>query len=641
MLDLLFLAIVAAWSALVGGAILLHFDALPGHRSDRLALACMIGFGAIALCALALAEVGWLDRVGLCVVGLVGVLFAWASSPGRVWARSPGDCEPSDLRGTRLTRVFDLTLGVTLIGTLLTALAPVTDGDALCYHLQVPKLFLIERSMTFDPDLHETVYPLATEMLYAVALAFRGPVACRLVQWALGLGFAGCVTALARPILGPRARWAGTTALLVPAVSNGMAAPLNDVALAAFGNAALLALLLWADRPDARRAALAGIVAGMAIGVKYPALVWVGLLGGAMLAVAVAPARIRDSRFEIREGDDGPSRLESGISNLPSVYVFAAAVLLTGGWWYLRAYIHTGNPVYPFFRHAFGGSGIDDVLDPIKRPMAATIPNLLTALGPMTLDPDRFDSLSHQFGPAFLLLAPGVFLLRPPRRVVAIAALGFTFLTLCLTQRQSMRFVLAAVGPFSVAVAWAASTWWDRRSLPGRLLVVVLVAILAFESLIAVGRARHGLGVAIGREAESAYLRRREPTYRVGLWIDANLSRGARVIGQDHRGFYIPRPYAMELAHRRRTGLAARGESPEEIVARLREDHFTHLLLCPPEPETAVEFDPTLSRRLARWLAARHPLYRESITDPDGVTRLYAVYDLATTSLAETSRARR
>ena len=30
-------------------------------------------------------------------------------------------------------------------------------------------------------------------------------------------------------------------ALLVPAVSNGMGAPLNDVALAAFGNAAILA----------------------------------------------------------------------------------------------------------------------------------------------------------------------------------------------------------------------------------------------------------------------------------------------------------------------------------------------------------------------------------------------------------------
>ena len=138
-----------------------------------------------------------------------------------------------------------------LLGTLLTALAPVTDGDALCYHLQVPKVFLARGAVGFEPDLHETVYPLLTELLYAVALAFRGPVACRLISWVLGLVFAANVTALARPSLGARAWWAGAVALLVPAVSNGMSAPLNDVALAAFGTAAIVGWARFHDAPVA------------------------------------------------------------------------------------------------------------------------------------------------------------------------------------------------------------------------------------------------------------------------------------------------------------------------------------------------------------------------------------------------------
>ena len=93
----------------------------------------------------------------------------------------------------------------------MAALAPVTDGDALCYHLQVPKVFLIRQAVGFEPDLHETVYPLVTELLYAIALEFRGPVACRWLQWVLGLVFAANVTALARPSLGRRAWWAGAT----------------------------------------------------------------------------------------------------------------------------------------------------------------------------------------------------------------------------------------------------------------------------------------------------------------------------------------------------------------------------------------------------------------------------------------------
>jgi hypothetical protein len=490
---------------------------------------------------------------------------------------------------------------------------PVTDGDALCYHLQVPKLYLEKGAAVYEPDLHETVYPLGVEMLFAVALAFRGPVACRLVSWLLGVVLALSVTALARPWLGRRARWAGAIALGVPAVSNGMGAPLNDVALAAFGNAALLAWCRWRDRPSARAAALAGALAGLAVGVKYPALVWAGVLG-----LAAAGSRVLEGR---RAEDRGQIIIKT--------FLFAIVLVLVGGPWYARAYHFTGNPVHPFFRGTFGGAGLDEVLDPIKRPLEPSPWNLATALGPLTLEPDRFDSLAHQLGPAFLLLLPGLLLARPPRRVAAIVGMGLAFVTICLCVRQSTRFLLIAVGPLSLGVAWLTARWADRPTLPARALLALVVGVVGLESALALARARHGIGVVLGRESPDSYLARREPTYRVGRWIDAHLPGTARLVGQDHRGYYIPRPYAMELAHRRRTGLASRGESAEEIVDHLRRQHFTHLLLCPPEPIDAVEFDPTLSDRLAPWLARRRPLYREAIRDPDGVVRRFAIYDLA------------
>jgi hypothetical protein len=502
---------------------------------------------------------------------------------------------------------------LTVIGTLLTALAPVTDGDALCYHLQVPKGFLARGSVGFEPDLHETVYPLVTELLFAVALEFRGPIACRLVSWVLGLAFAANVTALARPCLGARAWWAGTIALLVQAVSNGMSAPLNDVALAAFGAAALVGWMRFHEDPSPRRAVLAGLLAGLTLGVKYPALAWAGLLG---LAVAISAHRKRGPRVAVE-----------------LTLLFGGVTLLVGGPWYLRALWFTGNPVYPFFRHVFGGAGLDEVLDPIKRPLVPGMVSLITALGPLTLQPQRFDSFSHQFGPVFLLFLPALFLERPPRRVLAIVGLGYAFLMACVTQRQSMRFLLLAVGPMAVGVAWLAHRWW-KRSLPGRVLVTVLLVALGFEAGLALARARHGLFVVLGREDAREYLRRREPTYRVGGWMADHLPAKARVIGQDHRGYYFPRPYTMELAHRRRTGLGRHGESPREVLSHLELAGFTHLLLCPPVPESAVEFDPTLGRLLAPWLAGRDPLYREEIVDGDGVTRRYAIYSIGGPAVA-------
>lgn len=612
MLDPLFTLLLTAWAAGLGLRLIGRVGPTRDDPANRLALAVPIGLGMLALAVLGLGEVGSLSRPGIVAVLAIGAVLGagelrkvidWASR-GIVWPVG------------RVGWAVDGALAAGIVGSLLTALTPVTDGDALCYHLQVSKVFLEKNAALYEPDLHETAYPLVTEMLYAVALAFRGPVACRLVQWVLGLAFAANVAAVARPILGTRARWAAAVALLVPAVSNGMAAPLNDVALACFGNAALHAWIRWLERPMGRSAALAGVLAGMALGVKFPALVWVAILGGAMVALA-GLARIRSIDAEYHR------------PRFRHVLIFGIVAVAVGSPWYLRAYRHTGNPVHPFFRTVFG-AGLDEVLVPSWRPLPVDAVHLATAIAPLTLEPEKFDSLAHQFGPAFLLFLPGLLLFRPPARVAGVAALGWCFLTLCLTQRQSMRFLLIAVGPMAVAVAWVAVRACERRSMPGRLLAGLLVGILAFEAAIAVGHARHGIGVVLGSESAEAYLERREPTYRVGRWIAANLPEPARLIGQEHRGFYLPRPYAMERAHRRRTGLGTRGESAEEIAATLRAEGFTHLLLCPPEPEGAVEFDPTLSRRLAPWLERRRPLYREAIVDPDGVLRRYAIYDLAT-----------
>ena len=357
------------------------------------------------------------------------------------------------------------------------------------------------------------------------------------------------------------------------------------------------------------------------MGVKYPALVWVGVLGLAMPASALV------GRGSVRRA-------------LGHAAVFGAVAVAVGGAWYLRAYHHTGNPVHPFFRGAFGGAGFDVVLSDDKRPMSPTPWNLLTSLGPMTLDPDRFDSLAHEFGPAFLLFLPALLLWRPPAKLAGLVAIGYAFLLLCLTQRQSMRFVLPCVGPMAVGVAWLASEWQRRGSVPGRLLTSLVLLMLAFQATVALGRSRHGLPVVLGLESAESYLDRREPTYRVGRWIGAHLPRAARLVGQDHRGFYIPRPYVMEKAHRRRTGLGSRSESPDEIVDHLREAGFTHLLMCPPSPIDAVEFDPELGHLLEPWLDAQTPIYDEAIADADGVVRRYAIFALVEPS-SQITEARR
>ena len=310
--------------------------------------------------------------------------------------------------------------------------------------------------------------------------------------------------------------------------------------------------------------------------------------------------------------------------------LFAGVMLVVGGPWYLRALWYTGNPVYPFFRQVFGGAGLDEVLDPIKRPLAVTVLNLLTALGPLTLQPDRFDSFAHQLGPVFLLFLPALLLERPPRRVLAIVALGYAFLTICLTQRQSMRFVLIAVGPLAVGVAWLAQQWWERPELPGRILVATLLAGARL-------RVGPGPGAGAARAARRARARGRRPLSRApraDLPRRALDGRPSARIGAGRRPGPSrllpargPTRWSWPTAEGR--GWAAAVNRPAAVVDHFERAGFTHLLLCPPVPETAVEFDPTLGRLLAPWLAEREPLFHEEIADADGVIRRYAIYELA------------
>ena len=168
-LDLGFLILLAIVAAGLGSRLLKWLRATPEHPLDAWGLALPLGLGALALAVLGLAEVGMLTPAA--IGGLLAVGLIWCGKPGVVATLA---IRPRGSGGDRLGWAFDGLLGLGLLGTLLTSLAPVTDGDALCYHLQVPKVFLANKAAVFEPDLHETIYPLVTEALYAVGLVSEG-----------------------------------------------------------------------------------------------------------------------------------------------------------------------------------------------------------------------------------------------------------------------------------------------------------------------------------------------------------------------------------------------------------------------------------------------------------------------------------
>ena len=496
--------------------------------------------------------------------------------------------------------------------------APVTDGDALCYHLEVAKRIAQNGSVTFDPDLHETAYPLLVESLQAAALLLRGPVATRAMSFLFGLSLSASAILLAVPMAGHRnAIWAGVILLTVPIVNCGMIAPLNDVPLAAFCASSLV--VLGQNRLQrGQQVVICGLFCGLACGVKFPGIVWSAVMG-LVLCQPFWKIQFKHS-MKIHKLLAWPS-------------LFVAILIASGSFWYVRAAVLTGNPVHPYFKQTFGGHGLDEVLEDARKTPLEHVWNIATAPVRLSLNPSGFDSFSHQIGPIFLATIPLGFLSRMPRYWYHLLAIGWIEMAICLTQRQSPRFYIATLAPWSAAAAVVGAKWCDS----GRVMTAlktrsVIIAISGCLILLNLGfnmaRVRHSAMILTGFVSPSEFLIQQEPTAKLAKWVDVNLPPGARLVGQDHRGFYWPRSFTMEKAHRRRTGLLRNTNEPEIVISRLLEAGFTHVVMAEPEPMDAVEFDPDLSIALQSWLASHTPLLDETIQEPDGYQRRYRIYQL-------------
>src|SRR3990172_2325425 len=293
--------------------------------------------------------IGVLSVTG-CFWGIGQVIAAWvnahdkAPSPRRSPPEAPEQSQrvpwPPPARWT--SGGLLLLAALACLGSLVAAMAPPTAGDALCYHLELPKTFLADHAIGYLPYSENSTYPLLVETWYLWALALDGGVAAQLVHWGLGILSALATVVLATPLVGRPWAWiAGAVVVLVPGVNNQMTAPLNDVALALLTTLATAAWWRGVVGGEGRRwFVLAGLAAGGALGTKYIAIVF-----AAALAIASAWIfwRLAHRRRPLLE----------------AAAVVTVVALSVGGWWYVRAAWYRGNPVYPFLSEMFGDRGAD------------------------------------------------------------------------------------------------------------------------------------------------------------------------------------------------------------------------------------------------------------------------------------------
>lgn len=525
-------------------------------------------------------------------------------TPARSWTQVPG----------WIQRGIWLLAAIAALAALASALAPPTAGDALCYHLDLPKRFLQAHALVVPPYNENATYPLLAEMLYTWAMAIDGPVSAQLVHWAMGFVLAAATALLARPLMGDAwAQVAGGLVLLAPAVTNQMTAPLNDLCLAVWCTLTLAAWQRALVVAEPRWFGLAGLMAGAAAGTKYLALVFSPALAVPWLMCCI---RKCENRRGLLAGAAASLLIAVGIS----------------GVWYVRAAWYHGNPVYPFFDELLGGS-THQTLPAHKAALGRGLAALATAPWWVTMQPERYGGRGHQPGPLWLAVLPGLFCCRRLRGLRRLLTVALVYLLAWFALRQNVRFLLPALPIGGVAVAWVIAEYrrWPRW--PQRVVLWGVAAIALGQATLPLKRAMPHFAVALGLEGREQYLLRCEPTFGMALRANLLLPPGARVLSQELRALYFDSQLVRESVFRRKTGYHQRLESPAELARKLQQDGFTHLLLAQGEGPAAVHYNGTLARLVSEAQAAGAGatlacIAEETFAERNGSRRRYKLIEL-------------
>lgn len=471
-----------------------------------------------------------------------------------------------------VTAVFAATLV-----SLSPALCPPSGWDELVYHEVLPQRWSSPGSPQFYPDLPYSGFPAMGEILFWLAAPLESSIAPRLLNWVCWMLALLCLYGVLRRYL---ERFSATVLTIVfPLSETGLLVAENcyveTIVMMNLGAMLLATASLRRNRTECswRLPVALGVLAGGATAVK--------LTGGAMVIVPCVWYACVDRRDRSQRA-----------ATAQRLAICLATALMVAFPFYLRPWLATGNPLYPYYCHWF-------VADPAVLEMSrhhhamGEVGFGVTGIAPFLTAPLllAFSSATYdgRFGwqlIGFVVLAiVAVMAVRRPRARLTVfwpASLAVWFYLFWFFTAQQARFAIPAV--LAIAVLGGAGLHQLRGNWRRAALAALTVAALASIPWERTGYYWHSIRTATGRVSRADYVH--NMTDRVYLplvqAIDTLTPPDAKLLLlYEHRGFYIPRQNVIG------TPLFQEGPftppehyaDPDRVIDVLRREQITHVVI--------------------------------------------------------------
>lgn len=581
MIGFLLASLVGLGAIGVGGRVLRRLQ-LTLSFAEWFAYGGALGLGVMAYLIFALGLLHKLENWLLLPLALLALL----GIPEWYLLKKPIGSRNKELRvRTPLGRVLLRGLiGLLLLLSLLLVLLPPdgNDWDGLAYHLAFPKLYLQRGGIGYIPFMHHSNFPALLEMLYLWGLWASGTSCAKAFHWWLWLLTLVGTGAFVQRGGQARGEWAMLMLVSTPVALWEAGVAYADLATTCYTALGVFAFHRGLSEQDPRWLWLGGLLTGFALGTKYTALLtWslLGVLGGLWLW---------------RSGWKGGWR---------PLIAAGGLALLVGAPWYLKTYLYTGNPLYPFAYEIFGGRNWSQANaeayrgDQLKFGMGRTPTEFLMLPWNLTVHPFKVeqgypkpafaDPIGVKIGERYFLFAtPGVtylaglFLMSVGQLPagsgwLALFALGSMVGWFYLMQQ--VRYLIPVFPILSVLTVWS----YERAGRGLKSLFATLLLLQSGFCLWLFGTAFLPYApVALGLEPQESYLRQRLPIYPAIEYLNRFTPPSARVVMYDEvRGFYLQRDYIWGNPGHHTLIPYGEFQSADDLLSFLRSRGYTHLLL--------------------------------------------------------------
>ncbi len=450
-----------------------------------------------------------------------------------------------------------------LLFNFIGALAPPTGWDTQKYHLSCQEEYIANHKITYVPILHCDL-PALANMFVLLGIILKNDILAKLIFYLAFLTLVFGIYIFSKKYFGEKC--AELTTLIFVGLPNIIyyASTLHtDVFLSLFTLLAVFSFYNWIKEKKSKWAILSAIFISFVFATK---------ITGIITIMSIVILFVMKFFFD-------KEKKKIFLQGL----IFFIIISVISGIWFIKAFVFTGNPVYPVSYNIFGGiQNLSYSTEYVNLQLSSgtyekTILDYILSPFEITANGYNFFS-SFSLSPLFLLFLPILFFIKKNNILQYLILFCFIYYTIWFFLHPYLMKLIPILSLLSIMTAYAFLEGIDKKMLfrfMWLFLIFTFIFSLAMSGLIY----KNQIKVVLGLESREDYLSDNIEPFSVFNYANKNLNANDKVlIVGEERNYYLNVPF-QEGDPTRQGLIDYRNINREELKDWLNHEGIDYLII--------------------------------------------------------------